>query len=420
MKRLFTVAVVLGCVIAAGCGDKAPSGSTKGGDSVKDETGSGTARFINAAKKAKGQAEVKKDKAGKEYLLVQFHRGTDDDLGELRKALADAPMPVDINANFNGELSDAGLAHLKGWKNLIGLGVGSPKFTDAGFANLADLDCLESLYIYHTDELSNACLQSIAKLTSLRVLWCESKKMTRAAYAAVSGLSKLEKVRLGANNEVGDAELADLARFHQLRELQIGGLKISDAGLGRLNDFPELRELNINVWPDADKNVTSKGLANLSGLAKLEKLTLRSGAAKEDLSALKNLTALREFTFLTMNGPKPGVIASVAQLPNLKTLSFGGYCILDDGLKGLEGAKYLETLDLAGGNDRFGDDGCKIIAKIPNLKSLNLSSTGVTDAGLAHLKGMTGLRELRIGSTKTTPAGIAELKKALPNTKIET
>jgi internalin A len=418
MKRLLVIMAAFGFAAAAGCGGKPESGPSGVGPGTKDSDKSPYASFLAAISELKGTAEVKKDKAGHEYLEVEFHQGTDADLQQLRKALADLSIPVDLNANHNQEITDAGLAHLKGWKTLRGLGIGSLRITDAGIANLAELPALESLYIYNDNELSDACLVPIAKLTNLRELVCRSKKMTPAAYEKASGLTKLEILGLGAKPELGDTELSHISKLSQIRELRIGGDSLSDAGLALLKHFPELRDLDIHPYSSADEKVTPKGLANLAHLSKLQKLALNCTASKGDLTALKSLKELHSLTLYTFGGPKTGVLATVAELPNLKILNFGYSSFGDEVLKGLEGAKSLEVLELSG-NDRLGDEGCKTIGKLTSLKRLTLGRTGVTDAGLSHLKGLTGLKELDLSNTKATPAGIAELKKSLPNLRID-
>ncbi len=418
MNRLLVVVAAFGFAVTTGCGGNPTSGPSDGGPGPKIDKNSPFAPFLVAISKLKATAEVKKDDAGHEYLQVQFPQGTDADLQELRKALAELPIPVWLDAGFNPQLTDAGLAHLKGWKTLRGLGLGSQKLTDAGFANLSDLDGLESLYIHGSNDLSDACLVPLAKLTNLRELTCDSKKITPAGYANVSGLAKLEIVHLGASPESGDTELSHMSKLSQLRELRLGGDNLSDAGLAQLKQHPELRKLDIHPFSSADEKVTPKGLANLAHLKKLESLALNCTASKEDLSALKNLKELRFLTFYTFGGPKPGVLAVVAELPNLKILHLGDSCGSDEALKGIEGAKGLEVLELSG-NDRVGDEGCKTIGKLTTLKRLTLGRTGVTDAGLSQLKGLTGLEELDLSGTKATPAGIAELKKSMPKAKID-
>lgn len=412
MIRSYSLIAVFGLAVILGC-----SGKPSKPPAVSDPKKAAIASAEAALQKMNGLTNIEKDESGRDVYHVQFRSSgpKDDDLPELRRILADLPIAVDFNLNGNEQITDTGLAHLKGWKSLHTLRLTTKKITDAGLANLADLTGLEKLTISN-DDLTDTGLVHVGKLTNLRDLRFYSKKITPAGFANVSNLTNLEGFHIGDNSEIGDVELSHITQMSQLRELYTGGNYLSDAGLAQLKHFPELRDLTIFLWSEAGNKVTPKGLANLSHFKKLEKLFVHQcEALSKDMSAFKDLKELRDLNIQSCGQLTPECLANLASLPHLRQARLDNPS--DESLKGLQGTKSLEHLRLL--YTSVGDEGCKNLAKLTTLKDLNLNHTRVTDAGIAHLKDLTGLKELDLSETKVTPAGIAELKKSLPNTEIK-
>lgn len=90
----------------------------------------------------------------------------------------------------SSKITDAGLAHLKGLKNLRRLHLERTAVTDAGLANLAGLSALEYLNLYGT-QVTDAGLQQVRKLPNLKHLYLWQSKVTEA------GVESLRKDRPG-------------------------------------------------------------------------------------------------------------------------------------------------------------------------------------------------------------------------------
>jgi Leucine-rich repeat (LRR) protein len=437
MRIVSAFLLIVGVAMGLGCGSKPAAEVPKGpGDELRAVL-AGAEAVIH---QKNGYTRIEKDKAGRDVYSVQFRDSgpKDADLPALRAALENLPILVDFNLNGDERLTDAGLAHLKGWKTLNVLRLDSPKITQKGLENLADLAGLEELTIVN-DKITDDWLAPIGKLTNLRRLSLYTKKTTPAAFAHLEGLTRIEEIHVGDRSEMGDEELSHMTKMSRLRALYAGGDKISDAGLAQLKHFPELRDLTIFVWASAGDKITPEGLANLAHLKKLEKLFVHQcPALTKGMAAFAELKELRDLNvqscYLTPEG-----LAYLAALPNLRQARLDNPS--DAALEKLQGSKSLEDLTLF--YTGVGDEGCKHLAKLTTLKNLNLSNTNVgdegckhlaaatqlrelilshtriTDVGLAELKGLKNLEKLRVGETKVTPAAIAGLKQSLPNAKIE-
>ncbi|MDF2378290.1 MAG: hypothetical protein P1U81_18780 [Verrucomicrobiales bacterium] len=110
------------------------------------------------------------------------------------------------------QVTDAGLAHLKGMNNLTRLHLENTKVTDAGIAHLAGLSNLEYLNLYGT-QISDAGIAKLAGLKNLKKVFLWQSKVTDAGAkklaAAIPGLeantgwkaSAVEPVALVANTK---------------------------------------------------------------------------------------------------------------------------------------------------------------------------------------------------------------------------
>ncbi len=109
------------------------------------------------------------------------------------------------------QVTDAGLAHLKGMKNLTRLHLENTKVTDAGLAHLSTLTNLEYLNLYGTG-VSDAGIVKLANLKNLKKVFLWQSKVTedgaKKLAAAIPGLeantgwraSSVEPVALAANS----------------------------------------------------------------------------------------------------------------------------------------------------------------------------------------------------------------------------
>ncbi|MEE2707567.1 MAG: hypothetical protein VX988_10980 [Planctomycetota bacterium] len=117
----------------------------------------------------------------------------------------EAVVLVDLNLS---EVTDAGLMHLRGLKNLKELKLFRTKVTDAGLVHLKGLTGLEELNLTNT-EITDAGLVHLKELSSLGILYLYGTKVTDAGLVHLTGLTKLKWLRL-ESTKVTDAGVKKL------------------------------------------------------------------------------------------------------------------------------------------------------------------------------------------------------------------
>jgi hypothetical protein len=100
-------------------------------------------------------------------------------------ALVELPRP-DALLLHGTQLTDTGLAHLKGLPNLEGLSIESPHVTDAGLEHVAELTKISWLNLSET-AVTDAGLETLAELKNLHSLDVRHTKVT------VEGVKELQQ-----------------------------------------------------------------------------------------------------------------------------------------------------------------------------------------------------------------------------------
>jgi hypothetical protein len=204
-----------------------------------------------------------------------------------------------------------------------------------------------------------------------------------------------------------DALMRQVGRLHQLQWLSIEGGNVTDAGLVHIRKLHRLRFVGLNHAP----HVTAQGMANLSGLTRLEALWLPTQADDAYLASIEALHALLELDLQGTRVTDAGMV-HLAALRALTHLNLDDTEITDEGMKYLGQLSGLKQLDLAG--TRVTDVGMDAIGTLINLESLSLDETQVSDAGLLHLAALKRCQSIDVTGTKVTSAGIAAMKAKCP------
>ncbi len=237
------------------------------------------------------------------------------------------------------------------------------------------------------------------------------------------------------------------------------GEVMTDELLTKLETLPKLRELDIQVT----KAITPAGLAHLSNLGGLEKLTLYAvntdgaGLGDDALKSISALTSLRDLSLIDCGTTDAGcqflegmqqltslrlqdgrltnvALFSVAKLKRLKsldlssyvaTVAYGRMSFSPAALQQLAALQELEVLCLAGHAPKasfFGfpklkslsvggvdDAAAATIAQCRTLTSLELTHTEITDGGLKAIATLPALRSLNLSSSIISDAGMSHL-----------
>jgi Leucine-rich repeat (LRR) protein len=351
------------------------------------------------------------------------------------------------SAIFDGTaITDRGLAHLRGVKNLEGLGLAATRITDEGLKALAGLQRLRGLDVRLTrvtakglrhlkglpidnlvisqSQVRPTDLEVLKDFPRLRMLSVELLSLSDAAIPLLTELKGLESLSL-QGNRITDDGLQQLAALKGLKALSVLWNPVTDAGLERLRKaLPGCRILPESKAADPDRaaaewvlSVTAKEAPWPPYLRVAEPdhlpITLQELFA---LPEIKNVEELPKKSFklvqLTTFGSKvsDAELARFAKLSSLQGIYLNGASISDEGLKTLAAHKGLIYLALANAW-KITDRGVQHIAGLTRLQQLWLTETRVTDDGIAPVSGLVELSALTVSSPRFTGAGLKHLTK---------
>jgi serine/threonine protein kinase/Leucine-rich repeat (LRR) protein len=325
-------------------------------------------------------------------------------------------------------LSDAGLVHLRGFKNLGTLYLSGQPVTDAGLVHILGLKQLMGLGLSSTG-VTDAGFTNLPNLTNLRNLNLERTQVTDAVLAHLKGLALLEDLSLGGTH-VTDAGLADLQGVKNLRFLSLKGTaQLTDAVAPQLVKARSLTEIDLS-----GTRLSAKGYAalkaGLPGLVRIAWTDANGAAAKAVLAAggtldirlqgtersVKSITELPSESFQITGVSLAGVHSSLEaaltaladpRVDGLVSLNLSGASVKGGEWLLLKKLRYLRRLTLEGSSLR--DSDLARLGELTNLEDLSLHRADITDAGLSHLSGLTRLTTLAINRTRLTDAGLAHL-----------
>ncbi len=157
--------------------------------------------------------------------VVMLPSASDDELSHLGRLgqleyLVVLPSP--------GNMTTAGLAHLKRLSNLRHLFLGDTPLTDEGLTFLHGLTNLETLDLSST-LVTDAGLTHLEGLTRLSVLFLMNTQVTDAGLVHLKGLVNLKELLL-LHTPVTDAGLVQLKGLTNLSVLDLQHTRVTDAG----------------------------------------------------------------------------------------------------------------------------------------------------------------------------------------------
>lgn len=270
-----------------------------------------------------------------ERLILLYNK--DGLTNECMKSIAKISTLRALDIRGCVQIKDDGLLALAPLKNLVDFKHRGFNVTNDGLAVFGELPQLRGLVMQDAANVDDGGMKYLEALDSLTSLDMTGTSMEDPGLAALSG-TKLKDLRL-RNTLVEGTGLDQLASSYEtLTYLDLNESFASDEGLAKIAPFKNLETLL--VWQTA---VTNQGLAVLSELPTLKKLTLK---------------ALGDVTDAGM--------AQVAQATTLVDLDLSESGVTDEGLAKLHGLKNLTTLNVA--NTDVTSEGVEAIkAAIPSL-----------------------------------------------------
>ena len=242
--------------------------------------------------------------------------------------------------------------------------------TAEGLREVIALPGVVGLQLDHCRRLDEGAWAELAEARGMRWLGLAGTSVTGDGLRRLAKLPRLQILDLDLCEAVDDAGVAMLAGCRGLRALSLGktGFEktmLTDAGLRPLQEWPELRLLNL-----AGNRVTDTGLAELTRFRQLQRLDLSLlPITDRGVAALSGLHELRELTLLFGEG-------------------FAGPLLTDEAVRSLQ--------------------------SLPRLESLDLTGTGVTDAGWDNLTGFPALQVLKLSRSKLTASGKQRVQQQHP------
>ncbi len=210
------------------------------------------------------------------HLDLSLTRVTDHGLQQLKNA----PGVEDLNLYYAEQLTDEGMAAMKGWKQLKRLNLRGTKITDTTLEHLANVATLESLDVGFA-QITDVGLPHLASLPALRALTLGGNKLTDTGLQALRQLPGLTSLSLGGA---------------QRTDSGLWSISLTEPGLDAIVTLKALRELRLDGLP-----VTVRWLEKLKALPKLERLSLQ-GCKRLDDAAVAVLASWSSLRLLDLKG----------------------------------------------------------------------------------------------------------------------
>ena len=310
----------------------------------------------------------------------------------------------------NGQMIDEAMEGLTRLDHVTYLNLGgSKRLTDEGLKRLARMPQLEELDLseYPGGRITDRGLEALRHLTLLRRFqMCWQSGVTDAGMANLAFCDHLESVNL-MGTPTGDGAISALAGKRNLRLFKTGRL-VTDAGLPLLHQFHMFKTwqggeikyglMSFDAEPTdllLDGPFTDKGLASLAGLEGLFGLSFFWHASALTATGLKPLAGLPNLGFLGCQGDlcNDEAMRHIAAIPRLRMLMGQGTVASDDGFVALSRS---QTIEYIWGREcpNLGGRGFTALAAMPALRGLAVSCKNVDDAALSALPRFPALRGL--------------------------
>jgi hypothetical protein len=196
-------------------------------------------------------------------LLTAIYRGADR-ADTLAKACGASAAELDSKYKEFLNVTDEDLAAIPDVARLRNLSLCRTSITDHGLMHLAGTKNLSWLDLSFTTA-SDEGLKAFSGNAGLKQLFLERTNVTEASLPLIAGFKQLEQLDL-SRLSIGDGGLAALASLRALKSLFLTSCPISDAGLAHLRGLKQLEHLELE-----GTRVTQEGQKRLrSSLHKLQ------------------------------------------------------------------------------------------------------------------------------------------------------
>jgi len=210
------------------------------------------------------------------HLDLSLTRITDHGLQQLKNA----PGIVDLNLYYAEQVTDEGMAAVRGWKKLKRVNLRGTKITDTTLEHLSNVTTLESLDAGFA-QITDVGLDRLTSLPNLKELAIGGNKLTDMGLQSLRQMPRLTSLDLGGT---------------QRTDSGLWFISLTELGLDSITTLGELRELRLDGMP-----VSSRWLEKLKDLTRLERLSMQ-GCKRLSDEAAPLLAAWPSLRFLDLKG----------------------------------------------------------------------------------------------------------------------
>jgi hypothetical protein len=254
-----------------------------------------------------------------------------------------------------------------------------------------DFQDVEMIKLEHSDGIRDADLVHLHKFPHLERLYLAATRITDDGLKHLRYCTKLRRISLW-DTHVGDAGIRELETLRDLRIIDIHRTWTTDDALETLGRLPALEELIL------DDATTKRGIAHLSGLRNLRRLSLRTTSLEADC-----LVSLRDCPIEILEQPRGFATRETAKnfrhVPRLRELYLWVPGATDEDLEWLAAMENLRMLQL---HELHAEgDFARHVAKMQRLESLEVRSDRLRKEALFQMISAPRLREATIAAPLT-------------------
>ena len=231
--------------------------------------------------------------------------------------------------------------HLGHIKTIESLNIIATKLSDEWIAPLGKLTNLKMLRLVNNGKLTDAGMAHLAGLKNLESFSFVGTGMKGHAYAKFEGWTRLVKVS-HRGSSIDDEGLRQLCEhLPNLESISLAHAKFTDAGAVHLNKLTKLKGLEIGT-----RNATPSCLQQIAKLP-LTYLQLGDGLdTPEGIAFIKGIPTLRRLTITNAKPLTDADLKLVASITQLEQLELSGINLPDERLALLKDFAFLKTLRL--------------------------------------------------------------------------
>lgn len=304
---------------------------------------------------------------------------------------------------FQGKASKSNLDSFAKAGRLTHLDLALVELEPDSLQTIAQIKSLEQLELLTHDRKSDALKDLASACAALPNLkhWPRLHHLSKEDLSLIVAHPAIERLSIGELDPSLDPKsLEQLVKLTRLRELSLSGMEVDDPWLEQISALKSLESLELfdtavaghgfrafqdhanlqRVYVFVRGSDETDGEFDLTALADTNLKDLRLGGAFHGKS-LSSLSKLKKLEELSLDGDFLGfsddsLAQSLAQLPNLRSLSMTDNCfITDTGALELSKLETLQTLSVSG---FVTEQGIEALSQIPSLKLLSVASSQVS------------------------------------------